>query len=144
MIRGCKVITWSWSVLFLIETPYSTGSSWRPLSITYFHSILIPFWFIGFCLLLPPVYHDVDHVVFVLDLHIKYTVHVVVPDDLERSMDYELSLLPKVVSLCISKHIIVTCPCKIEQKQEMTEDDMPLLSFTHQRGRHKVQYYMNV
>ncbi len=30
-----------------IETPYSTCSSWTPLSTAYFHSLLLFFWFIG-------------------------------------------------------------------------------------------------
>ncbi len=34
-----------------IETPYARGSSGRPLSIAYFLSLLLPFWFIDLCLL---------------------------------------------------------------------------------------------
>ncbi len=51
-----------------IKTPYSTGSSWRPLSIAYFLSLL-------FLLLL--VSPHIDPVLLVLNLHMKYTVEVV-------------------------------------------------------------------
>ncbi len=57
-----------------INTPYSAGSPWRPLSITYFDSLLLLFRFIGLCLLVSP---DVNSLLFVLDLHMKYTVDVV-------------------------------------------------------------------
>ncbi len=56
-----------------IKTPYSTGSSWRSLSIVYFHSLLLPFLFIGLFLLLVLVSPGVKPVLFVLDLYMKYT-----------------------------------------------------------------------
>ncbi len=60
-----------------IETPYWTGSFWRPLSIAYFLSLLLLCWFISLCYLLLLVSPDVDPVFFVLDWHIEYTVKVV-------------------------------------------------------------------
>ncbi len=57
-----------------IKAPYSTGSCWRPLSIAYFHSLLLLFWFIGPCLWLIHVSTDVDPVLFILDLDMKYTL----------------------------------------------------------------------
>ncbi len=41
-----------------IETPYSTGASKRPLTIVYFHSLLLPLLFFGLCLLLVLVSPD--------------------------------------------------------------------------------------
>ncbi len=60
-----------------IKTLYSTDSSWRTPSIAYFHSPLFLFWFICFCLQLVLVSTDVNTILFVLDLHVKYTVDVV-------------------------------------------------------------------
>ncbi len=61
-----------------IKTPYSIGSSWRPPSM---HCLLsftfVTFLFFGLCLLLLIVSLDIDPVLFVLDLHMKYTVEVV-------------------------------------------------------------------
>ncbi len=45
--------------------------------IAYFHLFLLPFLFFGLCLLLLLVSLDIDPVLFVLDLHMKYTVEVV-------------------------------------------------------------------
>ncbi len=45
--------------------------------IAYFHLLLLPFLFFGFCLLLLLVSFDIDPVLFVLDLYMKYTVEVV-------------------------------------------------------------------
>ena len=45
--------------------------------IAYFHSLLSPFRLFGLCLLLLLVSLDFDPVLFVLDLHMKYTVEVV-------------------------------------------------------------------
>ncbi len=59
-----------------IET-YSTGSYWRPVSSAYFHLLLLLFWLIGLCLCLVFVSTDVDPILFVLDLHMKYTVEVI-------------------------------------------------------------------
>ncbi len=61
-----------------IKTPYLTAaSSLRPLSIAYLHSLLLLFWFTSLCLWLVLVSIDVNHVVFIVDLHMKYTVGVV-------------------------------------------------------------------
>ncbi len=43
----------------------------------YFYLLLLPFWFFGLCLLLLLVSLGIDPVLFVLDLHMKYTVEVV-------------------------------------------------------------------
>ncbi len=59
-----------------IENPYSTGSPWSPLSIAYFHSHVLLFWFIGICLQLVLVCTDVDHVLIVLDLHMYFLPNV--------------------------------------------------------------------
>ncbi len=45
--------------------------------IAYFYLLLLPFWFFGLCLILLLVSLDIDSVLFVLDLHMKYTVEVV-------------------------------------------------------------------
>ncbi len=109
-----------------IKTPHTTGSSWRPLSITYFLSLLLHFEFIGLCFLLLLVSPDVDPVLFVLDLNMKYIVTVALnirilhgllscdssrickkcchvfahcytlDDNSEHPMDYDLSLLPNI------------------------------------------------
>ncbi len=51
---------------------------WRPLSIAYFYSLLLLlFLFIGFCVKLVLVSRHGDPVLFVLDVHMKYTVEVV-------------------------------------------------------------------
>ncbi len=47
-----------------IKTTSPTGSSWRPLSIAYFDSLLLIFGFIGICLQLVLVFPDVDIVLF--------------------------------------------------------------------------------
>ncbi len=52
MDAACWVHSWGQC----IETPYSTGSSWRPLSIAYFLSLLLSFLLIGLCLLLRLVF----------------------------------------------------------------------------------------
>ncbi len=57
-----------------INTPYSTASFWRSLSIAYFLSRLLSFEFICLCLLLLLVSPDIDPVLFVLDLHMKYRI----------------------------------------------------------------------
>ncbi len=57
-----------------IGTPYSTGSSWWPLFIVYFHSLLLPSWFIDLWLLLVLVSLDVYPVLFVLNLHKMYVL----------------------------------------------------------------------
>ncbi len=49
----------------------------RPLSIAYFHSLLLLAWFIGLCLLLLLVSPDGGPVLFVLDLHMEYTAEVI-------------------------------------------------------------------
>ncbi len=97
--------------------------------IAYFHLLLLPFLVFVLCLLLLLVSLDIDPVLFVLDLHMKYAgggpsmyVYCVVcyrvivapyvrsvghifaylynlDDDSERPMDYETSLLPKVFPL---------------------------------------------
>ncbi len=45
--------------------------------IAYFQFLLLPFLFFGLCLLLLLVSLDIDPILFVLDLHMKYTVEVV-------------------------------------------------------------------
>ncbi len=45
--------------------------------IAYFHLLLLPFLFFGLCLLLLLVSLNIDPVLFVLGLHMKYTVEVV-------------------------------------------------------------------
>ncbi len=98
---------------------------------TYFHCLLfafVTFWFIILCLLLLLVFPDVAPVMFILDLHMNYTVdvdppcilcgllscdcsplckkcccvfahHYTLNDDFEFPMDYQLSIFPKVFSL---------------------------------------------
>ncbi len=56
-----------------IETPYSTGSFGGPFHFLFYSRLLL-FWFIGLCLWLDLVSHDV---LFILNLHIKYTVRMV-------------------------------------------------------------------
>ncbi len=47
------------------------------LCMAYFRLFLLPFLFFGLCRLLLLVSLDIDYVLFVLDLHMKYTVEVV-------------------------------------------------------------------
>ncbi len=108
-----------------IKIPYSTGSSWRSLSIALLSFILLSFLFIDLCRLLLLVFLDADPVLFVLNLHMNYSGggpstyvycivclscdsspickkcfvfahHYTLDDDSECSTYYELSLLPKV------------------------------------------------
>ncbi len=62
----------SWGEDFKTSYMYSTSSSWRPLSIAYFHSLLLLFWSTDFCLWLVLASTDVR-----LVKHMKYTVEVV-------------------------------------------------------------------
>ncbi len=125
-----------------IETPYSTGS-WRLLSISCFHSLLLPVWFIDLCILLLLMSPYVNPVLFVVDIHMKYTVevvyilhglwqqpiskkcccvfahHYILDDDAQYSMDYELSLLTKVFphsNVCLHKCTVDCLPKQIHDR----------------------------
>ncbi len=112
-----------------IKTLYSTDSSWRPPSMLTFIYFCYLFLFFGLCLLLLLVSLDIDPVLLVLELHMKYTVELYVcivcgllscdsnlyvrsvghvfaylytfDDDLECPMDYETSLLLNVFPPCL-------------------------------------------
>ncbi len=88
-----------------ITTLYSTGSSWRPLSIAYFHSVVLPFWFISLYLVLFLVSPDDHPVLFVLDLHMKYTVEVVLYIEY-CVVCYHVIAAPYVTSVVMSLHTV--------------------------------------
>ncbi len=122
-----------------IESPQFTGSSWGPLYVAYFMSLLLSFWVSGICLLLLLVSIDVDISLFVLDYTYEiygrgspstYVYCIVcclvravlfekccrvfadcstLDEDFESQMDYELSLLP--IRCFYSKHLfrLITC-----------------------------------
>ncbi len=60
-----------------IGTPYSTGSSWRPLSIAYFHSLLLPFLFNNLGLLLLSSVSWCQSCFVYSSLSMQYTVEIV-------------------------------------------------------------------
>ncbi len=74
------------------NNPHSTGYSWRPLSIVYFHSLLLLSWFIDLCLRLVLVSTDVDPDLFVLDyiwnihMYIVYFVITLIATPCVRSV----------------------------------------------------------
>ncbi len=81
------------------------------ISVHYFHSHLLSFWFLVHCLLLLLVYPRVDSVLLVLDLHMKYTVEVVL-------RVYILSGL----LLCDSSLICKNC-CHVFARRYTLDDD---------------------
>ncbi len=71
---ACWVSSWE-----VIETQYSKGSSRRPPSMhcLFSFTLVIYFYYFGLCLLLLLVPLDINPVLFVLDLYMKYTVEMV-------------------------------------------------------------------